>query len=62
MEAIEDQNSEYSNITGNLQIESRPIVPGPVYYFITQVEFLKCYIYFWNHHFLLHLLKDSFDF
>ena len=46
MEAIEDQNSEYGNITGNLQIESRPIVLGPVYYFIAQVKFLKCYIYF----------------
>ena len=29
---IENQNSEYINITKNLQIEGRPIVAGPVYY------------------------------
>ena len=28
---IENQNSEYINITKNLQIEGRPIVAGPVY-------------------------------
>ena len=31
-EIIENQNSEYINITKNLQIEGRPIVAGPVYY------------------------------
>ena len=31
-EIIENQDSEYINITENLQIEGRPIVAGPVYY------------------------------
>ena len=31
-EIIENQNSEYLNITNNLQIEGQPIVAGPVYY------------------------------
>ena len=29
---IETQNSEYINITQNLQIEDGPIFAGPVYY------------------------------
>ena len=40
-EIIKNQNSEYFNITKDLQTEARPIVAGQ---FITQVEFPKCYI------------------
>ena len=29
---IKNQNSEYKNVTENLQIEGQPIVAGPVYY------------------------------
>ena len=58
---IENQNFEYINITKNLQIEGRPIVPGPVYYTsgISQMLYL---IYEPSLSFIPHILKDSFDF
>ena len=36
---MKDQNSEYINI-GNLKIEGRPVVPGPVFYTIRISEML----------------------
>ena len=58
---IENQNSEYINITKNLQIEGQPIVPGPVYYTsgICQMLYL---IYEPSLSFIPHILKDPFDF
>ena len=57
---IENQNSEYINITKNLQIGGRPIVAGPVHYtsgiFKMLHILLEPFLFF-----IPHILKDSFD-
>ena len=60
-ETIKNRNSEYINITKNLQIEGRPIVDGPVFYTsgISQTLHL---ILEPSLSFIPHILKDSFDF
>ena len=60
-EIIENKNSEYINITKNLQIEGRPIVAGPVYYTngISQMLHL---ILGPSLSFIPHIVKDCFDF
>ena len=55
------QGSEYINITKNLQIEGRPIVAGQVYYTSGISEMLHT-IHEPSLSFILHILKDSFDF
>ena len=60
-EIIENQNSEYINITKNLQIESRPIVAGPVYY-TSRISQMLHLILEPSLSFIPHILKDSFDF
>ena len=60
-EITENQNSEYINITENLQIEGQPVVAGAVYYTsgISKMLHLMLEPSF---PFTPHLLKDSFDF
>ena len=60
-EIIENQNSEYINITKNLQIEGRPIVAGPVYY-TSGISQMLHLILEPSLSFIPHILKDSFDF
>ena len=60
-EIIENQNSEYINITKNLQIEGRPIVAGPVYYTSGISQMLHLIIEP-SLSFVPHILKDYFDF
>ena len=56
-----NQNSEYINITKNLQIEGWPVVAGPVYYTsgISQMLHLNLEP---SLSFIPHTLKDSFLF
>ena len=60
-EIIENQNSEYINVTENLQIEGRSIVAGPVYY-TNGVSKLLHIILELSLFFIPHILKDSFHF
>ena len=60
-EIIENQNSEYINITENLQIEGRPIVAGPVYY-TSGISKMLHIILEPSLSFIPHILKYSFDF
>ena len=60
-EIIENQNSEYINITKNLQIEGRPIVAGRVYY-ISGISKMLYLILEPSLSFMSHILKDYFDF
>ena len=60
-EIIENQNSEYINITKNLQIEGRPIVAGPVYY-TSGISQMLHLILETSLSFIPPILKDSFDF
>ena len=60
-EIIENQNSEYINITKNLQIEGRPIVAGPVYY-TSEISQMLHLILEPSLSFMPHILKDSFNF
>ena len=60
-EITENQNSEYINITENLQIEGRPIVAGPVYYTSAVSQMLNL-ILEPSLSFIPHILKDYFDF
>ena len=60
-EIIENKNSEYINITKNLQIEGRPIVAGPVYY-TSGISQMLHLILEPSLSFIPHILKDSFDF
>ena len=60
-EIIENQNSEYINITENLQIEGRPIAAGPVYYTSAVSQMLNL-ILEPSLSFIPHILKDYFDF
>ena len=55
------QNSEYINITENLQIEGRPIAAGPVYY-PSRISKILHLILEPSLSFIPHILKDSFDF
>ena len=58
---IENQNSEYINITQNLQTEGGPIVAGPVYY-TSGISQMLHLILEPSLSFIPHILKDSFDF
>ena len=60
-EIIENQNSEYINITEHLQIEGPPIVAGPVYY-TSGISKILHLIVEPSLPFIPHILKDSFDF
>ena len=60
-EIIENQNSEYLNITGNLKIEGRPIVAGPGYY-TSGISKMLHLILDPSLSFIPHILKDYFDF
>ena len=60
-EIIENQNSEYTNITKNLQIEGRPIVAGRVYY-TSGISQMLLLILEPSLSFIPHILKDSVDF
>ena len=60
-EMMENQNSEYINITENLPIEGRPIVAGPVYYTSAVSQMLNL-ILEPSLPFIPHILKDYFDF
>ena len=57
-EMMENQNSEYINITENLQIEGRPIVAGPVYY-TSGISQMLHLILEPSLSFIPHILKDS---
>ena len=57
-EIIENKNSEYINITKNLQIEGRPIVAGPVYY-TSGISQMLHLILEPSLSFIPHILKDS---
>ena len=58
-EIIENQNSEYLNITGNLKIEGRPIVAGPGYY-TSGISKMLHLILDPSLSFIPHILKDDF--
>ena len=60
-EIIENQDSEYINITENLQVEGRPIVAGPVYY-TSGISRMLHFILEPSLSFIPYILKDSFDF
>ena len=60
-EIIENQNSEYVNITENLKIEGQPIFSGPVYY-ISGISKMLHLILDPSLSCIPHILKDSFDF
>ena len=61
-EIIENQNSEYNNITKNLQIDQGgPILAGPVYY-TSGISQMLHLIFERSLSFIPHILKDSFDF
>ena len=57
-EKIENQNSEYINITKNLQIEGQPIVARPVYYTSGIYQMLHIMLEPFLS-FIPHILKDS---
>ena len=58
---IANQNSEYINITQNLQTEGGPIVAGPVYY-TSGISQMLHLILEPSLSFISHILEDSFDF
>ena len=60
-EIIENQNSEYVNITENLKFEGQPIFSGPVYY-TSGISKMLHLILDPSLSFIPHILKDSFDF
>ena len=60
-EIIENQNSEYINITKNVQIEGRPIVAGPVYH-TRETSQIVHLILEPSLSFIPHILKDFFGF
>ena len=55
-EKIKNQNSEYIDITENLQIEGRPIAADPVYYASSEILHI---ILEPSLSFIPHILKDS---
>ena len=58
---IANQNSEYINITQNLQTEGGPIFAGPVYY-TSGISQMLHLILETSLSFIPPILKDSFDF
>ena len=58
-EIIENQNSEYVNITENLKIEGQPIFSGPVYY-TSGISKMLHLILDPSLSFIPHILKDDF--
>ena len=60
-EIISNQNSEYINITENLQIKGRPAVAGPVYY-PSGISKMLYIILEPSLSFIPHILRNFFDF
>ena len=60
-EIVENQNSEYINITENLQIEGRSNVAGSVYY-TSGISQMLHIILEPSLSFIPHILEDSFNF
>ena len=60
-EIIKNQNSEYINITENINIEGRPNVARPIYY-SSEISDMLHIVLEPSLFYIPHILRDSFDF